>query len=272
MTMHQFFREKGYEVPTNDSDGAFQWAFNTKQSYFEHIHSDPERSRDFNTFMAGSRNTRSHWTDWFPVQSKIISGASSVPKEILLVDVGGGNGHDLIRFLTKYPDSCGRLILQDLPALIQNLEGLDPGIQAMGHDFFNPQSIRGMWTPVLNAVTPNRESLGARIYYTHFVLHDWPDDKCRDILRNLMAAMKPNYSKILLNESVLPDMDCPSFLAAGDINMMSIMGGMKRTEGQWEELLRSVDLRIVKIWRPPNPRNEEAVIEAVLPVSSGLPG
>ena len=87
-----------------------------------------------------------------------------------------------------------------------------------------------------------------------------------------MVAMKPNYSKILLNESVLPDTDCPSFLAAGDINMMSIMGGMKRTEKQWEELLRSVDLHVVKIWKSPNPRNEEAIIEAVLPGSSELPG
>ena len=87
-----------------------------------------------------------------------------------------------------------------------------------------------------------------------------------------MTAMKPGYSKILLNKPVLPDMDCPSFLAAGDINMMSIMGGMKRMEGQWEELLRSVDLHVVKIWKSPNPRNEEAVIEAVLPVFSGVPG
>ncbi len=112
---------------------------------------------------------------------------------------------------------------------------------------------------------PDREELGARVYFTHFVLHDWPDDKCRHILRNLMTAMKPNYSKILLNESVLPDTDCPSFLAAGDINMMSIMGGKKRTEGQWDELLRSVDLHIAKIRKSPNPRTEEAVIEAVLP-------
>ena len=87
-----------------------------------------------------------------------------------------------------------------------------------------------------------------------------------------MTAMKPGYSKILLNESVLPDTDCPSFLAAGDINMMSIMGGMKRTEGQWEELLRSVDLHVVKFWKSPNPRDEEAVIEVVLPVFSEVPG
>ena len=84
--------------------------------------------------------------------------------------------------------------------------------------------------------------------------------------------MEPGYSKILLNESVLPDTDCPSFLAASDIIMMSIMGDMKRTETQWEELLRSVNLHIVKIWKSPNLGSEEAVIEAGLPATSKLPG
>ena len=119
---------------------------------------------------------------------------------------------------------------------------------------------------------PNREELGARVYYTHFVLHNWPDNKCRHILRNLITAMKPNYSKILLIESVLPDTGCPSPLAAGDTNMMSIMGRMKRTEGQRLEVLRSVDLHVVKIWISLNSRNEEAVIEAVLPAFGEVPG
>ena len=79
-----------------------------------------------------------------------MSGTSNGANDILLVDVGGGNGHDLIRFLTKYPSSYGRLILQDLPTLIQNLEGLNPGIQAMGHDFLTPQTIKGQLPPVVD--------------------------------------------------------------------------------------------------------------------------
>ena len=106
--------------------------------------------------------------------------------------------------------------------------------------------------------------LGARAYYTHFVLHDWPDDKSRDILRNLMTAMTPGYSKILLNESVLPDMGCPSYLAAGDINMMSIMAGKKRSRGQWLELLHSVGLKLIRVWNSPDGGNDEGVIEAML--------
>ena len=84
--------------------------------------------------------------------------------------------------------------------------------------------------------------------------------------------MESGYSKILLNKSVLPDTDCPSFLVAGDINMKSIISGIKRTEAQWEELLRSVNLHIVKVWKSPNSGSEEAVIEAGLPATSKLPG
>ena len=141
--MHQFFREQGYKVPTDASDGAFQWTFKTKKSYFEHIHSDPERSRDFNAFMSGNRSTRIHWIDWFPLESAILSGASNEANDILLVDVGGGIGHDLVKFLNKYPSAWGRLMLQDLPSVIQSLEGLSLGIQAMGHEFFTPQAVKG---------------------------------------------------------------------------------------------------------------------------------
>ena len=78
--------------------------------------------------------------------------------------------------------------------------------------------------------------------------------------------MKPGYSKILLNESVLPDMGCPSYLAAGDINMMSIMAGKKRTRGQWFGLLHSVGLTVIRVWDSPDSGNDEGVIEAMLRV------
>lgn len=116
---------------------------------------------------------------------------------------------------------------------------------------------------IYTSLLPLRVS-GARVYYTHFVFHDWPDDKCRDILRNLMTAMEPGYSKILLNESVLPNRDCPSFFAAGDINMMSILAGIARTRRQWVELVESVGLEVVKIWTSPHSGDVEGVIEAML--------
>lgn len=101
---------------------------------------------DFNTFMSGNRVNRKHWIDWFPVEAEILAGTSGTPHGTLLVDVGGGKGHDLERFLAKFPQCKGRLTLQDLPGVLENVKKLDEGIKLMPHDFFTPQPIKGKRT------------------------------------------------------------------------------------------------------------------------------
>ena len=100
----------------------------------------------------------------------------------------------------------------------------------------------------------------------HFILHDWPDAQCRLILQNLMPAMKAGYSKILLNEAIVPKTDCGSLFAACDIQMMSMHAAGERTRKQWIELLQSVDLEVVQIWSSPYDGEEDSVIEAMLKV------
>lgn len=143
MKMHEYFRSNGYVCPTDSSNCAFQWTFDTKMPFFEHIHSNPETMKDFNTFMSGNRVNRKHWIDWFPVEAEILSSTSGNPHGTVLVDVGGGKGHDLERFLARYPQAKDRLILQDLTEVLENVKKLDEGIKLMAHDFFTPQPIKG---------------------------------------------------------------------------------------------------------------------------------
>lgn len=98
--MLEHFRVNGYKCPTDSLNCPFQWTFATDLSFFRHMNQNPERQRDFNTFMSGIRGNRKHWTDWFPVESEIISADEN---DTLLVDVGGGKGHDLAKLLNKYP-------------------------------------------------------------------------------------------------------------------------------------------------------------------------
>ena len=81
-----------------------------------------------------------------------------------------------------------------------------------------------------------------------------------------MPAMKVGYSKILLNESVVPNTNCGSWFAASDINMMSVCAGLERTRKQWIDLLESVDLEVIRIWSSPYDGEEDSVIEAMLKV------
>lgn len=98
----------------------------------------------------------------------------------------------------------------------------------------------------------------------HFCLHNWPDEECRTILRRVMSAMKPGYSKILLNEAVLPDRDCPPWFATNDINMMAILSGIQRDRRQWVDLIESVGLELVNVWTSPYEEDAEGIIEAIL--------
>lgn len=54
---------------------------------------------------------RRYWVDWFPVQRRVLDGID--PEKVLLVDVGGGKGHDVLAFQARFPGR-GRLVVQDL--------------------------------------------------------------------------------------------------------------------------------------------------------------
>lgn len=57
--------------------------------------------------------------------------------------------------------------------------------------------------------------------------------------------MAPRYSKLLIFDFVLPDVDAPLYTSLLDINMMALLSEMERTERQWKALLDSVGLEIV---------------------------
>jgi hypothetical protein len=162
-----------------------------------------------------------------------------------LVDMGGGKGRHLEALMKRFPSTENHLVLQDLPGTISSLENLSPGIRPMPHDIFSPQPV-----------------VGALVYYTHFVLHDFTDDRCRVFLRAVASAMTPGYSRLLMNEAVIPERGCPPFFAVGDITMMLVLAGIQRSKRHWIELVESAGLRVVNVWESPDAGDMEGVIEA----------
>ncbi|KAL9072941.1 MAG: hypothetical protein Q9157_004931 [Trypethelium eluteriae] len=139
----EYFREHNYAFPPSGNDCLFQWALGTNKSYFDHIHGDPERSKDFNAYMAENRSARRHWTEWYPTGTEIVNGFSAEHGDAVLVDIGGGRGHDLRKFLLKHPETKGNLVLQDLPGVLADAGLLhESGIRCVAHNFFEPQPIR----------------------------------------------------------------------------------------------------------------------------------
>lgn len=139
----EYFRKVGYQSPCDVNKGPFQYAFQVEEPAFQWWAKDAELSENFNTFMTGVRGGKPHWVNWFPIQDRLLEGIRSKASDVVLVDVAGGRGHDLHTFIQKFPNTPGRFVLEDLPAVIDDYRNLNPRIEPMKHDIRIPQPVKG---------------------------------------------------------------------------------------------------------------------------------
>ena len=195
--------KNGFANPSGPS--IFQGAFGPDSDCFKHLAANPESLEDFHKLMAGQRHHRVDWYEFVPVREILLENSDTKAADVLLVDVGGAHGSELVGFHKEFPEATGRLILQDLPSTIESIRPgeLPDDIETMKYDFFTAQPVQG-----------------AKAYYFRSIMHDWPDQKCKEILKNTISAMRPGYSKLFINEWVLPDSNAVLYPALLDINMM----------------------------------------------------
>lgn len=239
----KFAKDTGYKNPTSIADSNFAHYAGEGKTVFGFYTENPSYGKDFSDVMTTYAGTKTAWPDLYP-SSNILDGAKS--DRALVVDQGGSVGHDLLKFYNKnknVPD--GSLILQDLPDIVE-LAKLESPLTKQGHDFFQPQPVKG-----------------ARAYYMHCVLHDWPDSECIKILGNLAAAMEKGYSRILIHEIVVKLDDVSRHETFSDLTMMVCLSAVERTEVMWKDLVEKSGLKITKIWT--SPESIESVIECELP-------
>ena len=74
--------------------------------------------------------------------------------------------------------------------------------------------------------------------------------------------MRKGYSKLLINDILIPESKASLFVAGMDFAMMTLLAGTERTPTQWEALLESAGLQIIKVWQVNE--SAEAIIEATL--------
>ena len=72
--------------------------------------------------------------------------------------------------------------------------------------------------------------------------------------------MKPGYSKLLINENVVPDVGAAWSITSMDWLMMALGAVKERTERQWRGLLGQAGLTITGIWT--FEQGSESLIEA----------
>ncbi|KAL4811720.1 S-adenosyl-L-methionine-dependent methyltransferase [Aspergillus spinulosporus] len=253
-----YFRNNANKEPQSANAGVFQDALSTDLHVYDWLGRTKDEFEAFHQLMATSQSwNEGAWTELLP-DKWFLQKFSSNSDNVTMVDVGGSSGKELMAFMRRLPKPKARLVLQDIPHVVVGKHN-DPSthgmpvdvivshnIEKMGHNFFNPQPVRG-----------------ASLYILSRVLHNWPDKESAIILRNIHDAMN-DQSTLLICDCVFQDkLGKVSYAdAISDMIMMGTFSSLERSEQHFKELLQSVGLRMHRIWRGPL-GSTQAVLEVV---------
>ena len=163
-----------------------------------------------------------------------------------LCDVGGGLGHLLCSLLGKL--AAARGTVYDLPATFASPDRLLAGKMGVAE--------RCAYVPGdMFASVP-----AADAFLMKHILHDWNDEECVQILRNIHAA-SPAHARVFVAEYVVPDPKTPHFAKLFDVHMMCATSGQERTEPEYAALYRQSGWKFVTTWYPAS--RLMGVVEAV---------
>jgi hypothetical protein len=161
-----------------------------------------------------------------------------------LADIAGGHGYLLAQILKANENLKG--VLFDMPQVIEGApellerESVTDRVKTVAGDFF--------------ASVPSADA-----YIMKHIIHDWDDERCVTILKNIHAAMSGN-GKVLIVESVVPEGNEPHYSKLLDLEMLISPGGKERTAEEYRVLLANAGFELTRIIPTKSPFS---VIEAV---------
>ena len=115
---------------------------------FEFLGKHPVERAHFDSWMVERRRGKLEWLDIFPFKERLSNNLRNDQDAVVLVDVGGSQGRELVKFRERYPDIPGKLVLQDLPGPLNGIKSPLEGIEVMSHDFYTPQPVKGQRLPI----------------------------------------------------------------------------------------------------------------------------
>jgi 2-polyprenyl-3-methyl-5-hydroxy-6-metoxy-1,4-benzoquinol methylase len=145
-----------------------------------------------------------------------------------VVDVGGGEGLLLETVLTRHPHLTGTVFDQEHAVAQAPLAA----------------ALRPRWSSASGSFFEDVPEADA--FLLKSILHDWPDDRCAEILRTCVRRLRPD-GVVLVVETVLGRPGFEVDAAFSDLNMLVLPGGRERTEEQYAVLFAAAGLRLTRV-------------------------
>ncbi len=152
----------------------------------------------------------------------VFGGATTV------IDVGGADGALVLALMKAHPEIRGQVF--DLPHAVDGAQraadraGLADRFSTVAGDFFD--------------AVP-----AADYYLLKWILHDWSDEECVQILSNCRAAARPG-ARALVVEAVLGEIGRPDPAAILDMNMLAATRGQERDLAEFNALFAATGWRL----------------------------
>ncbi|XP_042519729.1 (R,S)-reticuline 7-O-methyltransferase-like [Macadamia integrifolia] len=167
------------------------------------------------------------------VLSAYREGFAGMGSGSVVVDVGGGTGMAVAEIVKSHPHVKG--INFDLPHVVDTAPQYT-GVSHVGGDMF--------------VSIPK-----ADVHFLKWVLHDWSNEICINILKNCRKALPEKNGKIIIVEVVLEPEGKGLFAETGlvlDLLMIAhTSGGKERTKIEWKKLLEEAGFPSHKIIQIP---------------------
>ena len=188
---------------------------------FEYLKQNPAEGQIFNDAM----------TQISMIDSPAVAEAYNFEGIHSIVDIAGGHGLLLSTILKRNPQMTGTLY--EMPHVLEGAKN-------------------GPLKPVMDRCTLASGDMfssvpaGADAYIMKHIIHDWPDDRCIQILKACRKGVNPGGKLLVVDNVIHPGNDfSPSkFL---DLQMLIFPSGCERTEKQFRALFAASGWQLTRI-------------------------
>jgi len=194
------------------------------QSIFDYLNAYEEKGEIFNKAM------KAYSLDYDNLIKTYDFSSTKV-----IMDVGGGTGHLLIKILNQN-DYIKKGILLEMPTVIENAQRLIEN---------KPISIKERFKFISGDFFEEILSKADTIIMSR-VLHDWNDFYAVKILKNVHNALKKD-GKLLIFEMIVPENPEYDIGVTLNFNLLVNVGGKERTYQEFESILRETGFKINSI-------------------------